>query len=75
MEAGFYTAAPLIFGALGNWFSGWMVDFIYRKNKWELSRKLPAIIGFSLASTGIIASIYMNEVTGAVLFISMAVFL
>ncbi len=74
IEAGFYASAPLIFGALGNWVSGWMVDFIYRKKRWELSRKLPAIIGFSLATIGIIASIYMKEVTGAVIFISIAVF-
>ena len=74
IEAGFYASAPLIFGALGNWVSGWMVDFIYKKKRWELSRKLPAIIGFSLATIGIIASIYMNEVTGAVFFISIAVF-
>ena len=74
IEAGFYASAPLIFGALGNWVSGWMVDFIYRKKRWELSRKLPAIIGFSLATIGIIASVYMKEVTGAVIFISLAVF-
>ena len=74
IEAGFYASAPLLFGALGNWVSGWMVDFIYRKQRWELSRKLPAIIGFSLATIGIIASIYMKEVNGAVLFISIAVF-
>ena len=74
IEAGFYASAPLIFGALGNWVSGWMVDFIYKKKRWELSRKLPAIIGFSLATIGIIASVYMKEVTGAVIFISIAVF-
>jgi ACS family glucarate transporter-like MFS transporter len=74
VEAGFYASAPLIFGAIGNWVSGWMVDFIYRKKRWELSRKLPAIIGFSLATIGILASIYMEEVTGAVVFISLAVF-
>jgi ACS family glucarate transporter-like MFS transporter len=74
IEAGFYSSAPLIFGALGNWVSGWMVDYIYRKKRWELSRKLPAIIGFSLATIGIIASIYMKEVNGAVIFLSIAVF-
>lgn len=74
IEAGFYSSAPFIFGAIGNWVSGWMVDAIYKKGKWELSRKLPAIIGFSLAAIGIVASIYMEEVTGAVIFISLAVF-
>lgn len=74
VEAGFYASAPFIFGALGNWTSGWLVDMIYRKGKWNLSRKLPAILGFSLAAVGILASIYMEEVTGAVIFISLAVF-
>lgn len=74
IEAGFYSSAPLIFGAIGNWVSGFLVDFIYKKNHWSLSRKIPAIIGFSLATIGIISSIYMKEVSGAVIFISMAVF-
>ncbi|MDN5215197.1 MFS transporter [Fulvivirgaceae bacterium BMA12] len=74
VEAGFHASAPFVFGALGNWFSGWLVDLIYRMGKWDLSRKLPAIIGFCLAAIGILASIYMEEVTGAVIFISLAVF-
>lgn len=74
LEAGLYASAPLIFGALGNWFSGFLVDYIYKKKKWALSRKLPAIIGFVLASIGIVASVYMDEVTLAIVFISIAVF-
>ncbi len=74
VEAGFYTSAPFILGAIGNWVSGWMVDYLYKKDKWSLSRKLPAIIGFFLASVGILASVYMTEVNGAVFFISLAVF-
>ncbi len=74
LEAGFYASAPLIFGALGNWFSGFLVDFIYKRNNWALSRKIPAIIGFLLASVGIVASVYMEEVGPAIVFISIAVF-
>lgn len=74
LEAGFYASAPLIFGALGNWFSGFLVDFIYKKNRWALSRKVPAIMGFLLASIGIVASVYMDEVTPAIILISIAVF-
>ena len=74
LEAGFYTSMPLIFGAIGNWFSGWLVDVIYKKGFWSLSRKLPAIIGFTLASVGIISSIYRYEVFGAIVCISVAVF-
>ena len=74
MEAGLFASAPLICGALGNWFSGFLVDNIYKKNKWELSRKLPAMIGFVLASVGIVASVYMTDVTSAIICISFAVF-
>ncbi len=74
IEAGFYSSAPLIFGALGNWFSGWWVDFIYKKNRLAQSRKLPAITGFILAALGVVASVYMEDVTGAIVFISLAVF-
>ena len=74
MEAGFYASAPFIFGAIGNWVSGWLVDYLYKKGRGSLSRKIPAIIGFALASLGIIASVYANEVNSAVFFISIAVF-
>lgn len=74
IEAGFYSSAPLIFGAIGNWFSGWWVDMIYKNGKWNLSRQLPAIVGFALAAIGLIASVYMHNVVGAIIFLSMAIF-
>ena len=74
VEAGFYASAPLIFGALGNYFSGFMVDKIYSMGKWQLSRRLPAIIGFALASIGLITSLYMETAFGAVVFLSLAIF-
>lgn len=74
LEAGMFTSLPLICGAVGNWTSGFLVDYIYKKKKWALSRKLPAIIGFFLAAVGIISSAYMDEVIPAIIFISIAVF-
>jgi ACS family glucarate transporter-like MFS transporter len=74
VDAGFYASAPLIFGAVGNWFSGWMVDKIYKSGKWNISRRVPAIMGFLLAAVGLIGSIYMESVSGAVLFLSIAIF-
>lgn len=74
LEAGFYASAPLVFGALGNWFSGFLVDYIFKRDRWAASRKIPAIIGFILASTGIVASVYMDTVTPAIICISLAVF-
>lgn len=74
VEAGFYSSAPLICGALGNWFSGWWVDYLYRRKNLSISRKLPASIGFGLAAIGLIASLYMDNVGGAIIFLSLAIF-
>lgn len=74
INAGFYASVPLIFGAFGNWFSGWLVDRIYSAGRWTLSRRIPAIIGFMLAAIGLIGSIYMDTIEGAVFFLSIAIF-
>lgn len=74
IEAGFYASAPLIGGALGNWFSGWMIDIIYKKGKWKQSRRLPAILGFSMVIIGLIGSLQMETVNGAIIFLSLAIF-
>lgn len=74
VEAGLWASIPLLFGAFGNWFSGWLVDNVYSKGKWSLSRKMPAIIGFSLATIGLLGSTQMSEVTGAIIFLSIAIF-
>ncbi|WP_400071193.1 MFS transporter [Zobellia russellii] len=74
MEAGIYTAIPLVFGAFGNWTSGALSDRIYKKGNWDMSRIVPASIGFFLAAVGLIGSIYMDTVEGAILFLSLAIF-
>ena len=74
IEAGIYSSTPLLAGALGNWFSGWWVDRIYKKGQWTLSRKLPPMVGFMLAASGLIGSIYMQEILPAVIFLSIAIF-
>lgn len=74
LEAGIYTSIPLIFGALGNWFSGALGDYIFKKGFWKKSRVIPAVIGFALAAIGLIGSIYMNTATGAIVFLSIAIF-
>lgn len=74
VEAGFYASAPLIAGAFGNWFSGWMVDFIYKKGSWKLSRRIPAIMGFTFVVIGLLGNLQMETVNGAILFLSLAIF-
>ena len=74
IETGFYASAPLIFGAIGNWVAGGLVDSLYRKGRWKLSRRGPAIIGFTLAAAGLVGSVYAESVFGAVTFLSLAIF-
>lgn len=74
VTTGFYAMMPLLAGALGNWVSGYTVDYIYKKDKWEASRRTPAIIGFALVVVGIISSLYMDSALGAVLCLSVAIF-
>ncbi|MEL7122644.1 MAG: MFS transporter [Bacteroidota bacterium] len=73
MEAGWYAVAPFIAGAIGNWLAGGMVDNIFKKNRWNQSRIIPAIIGFSLAALGLIGSIFMTTPLGAIVMISIAI--
>ncbi|RKR14413.1 ACS family glucarate transporter-like MFS transporter [Maribacter vaceletii] len=74
VEAGLYTAIPLVFGAFGNWFSGWLIDKIYKKGKWDASRIFPASLGFALAAIGLLGSVYMSSAVGAIVFLSIAIF-
>jgi ACS family glucarate transporter-like MFS transporter len=74
VETGLYASAPLLAGALGNWFSGGLVDGMYRRGRWRGSRQWPAIIGFALAAIGLIGSVYMDTALGAVFFLSIAIF-
>lgn len=74
VEAGFYASAPLIGGAFGNWFSGLLVDVIYRRGSWKMSRRIPAITGFLLVAAGLLGSLGMETVNGAVIFLTIAIF-
>lgn len=74
VATGFYAMLPLLAGAVGNWVSGFMVDAIYKRGKWKLSRQLPATIGFILVVIGILSSLYMGTALGAVLCLSVAIF-
>jgi ACS family glucarate transporter-like MFS transporter len=74
VEAAFYASAPLIAGAFGHWTAGWLVDTIYKSGKWRLSRTGPATVGFALSAIGLVGSIYMNEMVGAIIFLSLAIF-
>jgi ACS family glucarate transporter-like MFS transporter len=74
VQAGLFAAAPLLCGAFGNWFAGVMVDRIYKQNRWGLSRRAPAMLGFALSAIGLVASVYMERPLTAVIFLSIAIF-
>lgn len=74
LATGFYSAMPLVAGALGNWFGGALVDGLYRRGAALSSRQMPAMIGFSLAAAGIVASLLCSAPLPAVLCLSAAMF-
>lgn len=74
VNAGLYSAIPLIAGALGNWVSGFFVDSLYKKHSLNISRKIPAIAGFLLAGFGMFMVVHSTSVGMAILFLSIAVF-
>ncbi|GAA4469550.1 MFS transporter [Nibrella saemangeumensis] len=73
VDAGWLGSIPLLAGAFGNWFSGWLVDTLYRKGHVN-SRVIPAAIGFFLSALGLLLSVWQESVGGAVFFLSIAIF-
>jgi ACS family glucarate transporter-like MFS transporter len=74
VDAGFYAMLPLLGGAAGNVFSGWLVDALYRAGRHSHSRKLPAIAGFLLAALGMVMSVEQAKAAGAVFWLTIAIF-
>jgi ACS family glucarate transporter-like MFS transporter len=74
VATGFYSAAPLVGGALGNWFGGALVDGMYRRGYGLRSRQIPAMLGFTLAVAGILATLACSSPLPAVLCLSGAMF-
>lgn len=74
LQAGIYASAPLVCGALGNWLSGWLVDRIFGSGRWVLSRRMPAMLGYGLAATGLVASVFMQSPLWSIVWLSAAIF-
>jgi MFS transporter, ACS family, glucarate transporter len=74
VDAGFYAMIPLLGGAVGNIFSGWLVDRLYSTGQSNLSRRLPAIIGFALSAIGMVMSVEQPTAAGAVFWLTLAIF-
>lgn len=75
VEAGVYSMFPLLAGAAGNWFSGWLVDDIYTRNgSLKVSRRAPAAVGFGLAAIGMVLVTVAESPIIAVVFMSISIF-
>jgi len=74
LTTGFYTSAPFLGGAVGSICAGLLIDRIYRRGNWQLSRRLPAVIGFALAALGLLMSLRMETAPGAVAWFTIAIF-
>jgi len=72
LATGFYSAAPLLGGAVGNWLGGALVDRLYRHGLGHRSRQIPAMIGFSLSVVSILASMLCSTPLSAVLCLTLA---
>jgi ACS family glucarate transporter-like MFS transporter len=73
-HAAVYAMAPLLFGATAQGVSGGMVDRMYASRLRPWSRRVPAMIGFSLAAAGLVGVTRAHTVGIAVLAFTIAIF-
>jgi ACS family glucarate transporter-like MFS transporter len=73
-QAARFAMIPLLGGALANWVSGLFVDALYKRGLRAWSRRLPAIIGFVLASSGVFAVSLAETSSAAVIAFAVATF-
>jgi MFS transporter, ACS family, glucarate transporter len=59
-QAGLYASIPLCAGALAMWVGGSTVDKIFKSGRWKLSRSLPAMVGFGLATVALLPAPFMR---------------
>jgi ACS family glucarate transporter-like MFS transporter len=72
--AGLYSSIPLYCGALAMWSGGSLVDRIYNAGKWKLSRELPAMFGFALATVTLLPAPFMRSPVGFIVCFALATF-
>ncbi|MEM9646204.1 MAG: MFS transporter [Planctomycetota bacterium] len=73
-QTGWYAAAPLLCGVLGNWLAGFTVDRLFSLGKWRLSRRLPAAVGFVFGAIGMSLCVNMTTPAAAVACMCLAIF-
>lgn len=73
-QAAKYAMLPLLCGAGANWVSGFLVDRLYRSGLGGWSRRLPAMSGFTLATSGVWMASSAATAEGAVAAFALATF-
>ncbi len=53
-EYKYLASLPLLCGAVALWVSGYAVTFLHKKGLLVMSRRLPAMIGYSLGAIGLL---------------------
>jgi ACS family glucarate transporter-like MFS transporter len=71
-EAAFYASIPLYCGAFATWFGGYIVDAIYKRGHWKISRSLPAACGFGMSAVCLLLAGHVSTVHGFVLCFALA---
>jgi ACS family glucarate transporter-like MFS transporter len=68
-----YTPIPLILGMIAHWSAGGLINFLYKKGYHVSSRRIPAIIGFSMGVIGLVLSIRMANSTPLAFILSFSI--
>ncbi len=72
-----YASIPLLCGAIALWVSGYLVTWLHRKGWPVMSRRLPAMLGYTLGAVGLLLCTQTAESTSVLPFIvcfSIAIF-
>jgi len=73
-RAAAFAMAPLLAGTCSQWVSGWLVDALYRSRYRAWSRRIPAIIGFSISVAGLVVLTQATSPGQAAACFTLAVF-
>ena len=69
-----YAMLPLLLGAVSQWLSGWLVDAIYHSEWRAWSRRLPAMLGFTISALGLFALTQAKSAEAAIACFTLAAF-
>jgi ACS family glucarate transporter-like MFS transporter len=73
-QAARYAMIPLLCGASANWVAGLLVDALYRSRFRTWSRRIPGIVGFVLATAGVLWVSVAGDATSAIVGFAVATF-